>query len=108
MPRCVSKYFEGHTNYKLMVTSSWYQQRSMLPPYINIGIKPEEKDFEYSLLFSLEDLKVIEFTVITHEDEFTTSYHSVKINQECMKEIDKSYESTKSTTKTPLQNTGYF
>lgn len=93
LPICVSKYFKDHNDYKLLVTSSWYHQRSTLPPYINFRIIPEGKDFEYSLLFGLGNLKVIELQVLTHPNKNTTLYHKIEINNHCRKAISESYAS---------------
>jgi len=92
MPPCVSKYFENLESYNLRVTSSWYHQRSILPPYINFNVIPKNKDFSYSLLFGLEDLKVIEFQVITHPSKDVTAYHKVAITEHCIKSIGNSYQ----------------
>ena len=91
MPPCVSKYFADYDN--LEVTSSWYHTRSTLPPYINFKISPKGKDFEYSLLFGLDDLKPISFGVITHPHEQAIAFHQIEIGDRCTKEISSSYVS---------------
>lgn len=57
----VSNFFEEP--HRLWVSASWYHDSSTLPPYIVIHIQPNDKDFSYSLLFSLETLEPIEFSV---------------------------------------------
>lgn len=94
MPRCVSKYFAHHESHKLHVTSSWYHQRSILPPYINFKISPKGKDFEYSLMFELDTLEVIQFQVITHPNEKTTSFHKIDIDTRCSSSIESSFSQT--------------
>lgn len=88
MPPCVAKYFARPESYDLMVTSSWYHQRSTLPPYINFRVKPKNKDFEYELLFSMNDLKPISFQVVTRPDARSLNYHTVEIG-ECRAAMEK-------------------
>ncbi|WP_044615846.1 hypothetical protein [Gynuella sunshinyii] len=92
MPPCVFKYFQDHESYDLSVTSSWYHQRSSLPPYIQFKVSPKNKDFEYSLLFALKGLKVIDFEVITHPNKGVTSFHTIDIGERCKKSIERAYE----------------
>jgi len=98
MPVCVSKYFVNPDSYSLLVTSSWYHQRSNLPPYINFNISPKNKDFEYSLLFELDSLKVIKFQVITHPNSHVTAFHNIDIGAHCTKLINSSYVTTQQAT----------
>ena len=91
MPPCVSKYFEDHESYELRVTSSWYHNTSILPPYINFIIIPKGKSWEYRLVFELDDIKPIEFHVFIHKNERITSRHLIKIGEHCTKAIGRSY-----------------
>lgn len=91
MPPCVFKYFNDHDDYRLEVTGSWYHQRSILPPYISFNIFPKEKYFAYSLLFGLDDLRVIEFKVITLPSENVRYLHKIEIDELCAKSINDSY-----------------
>lgn len=90
-PACVSKYFPADKKYKIQITSSWYHDRSLLPPYIKIKIFPHGRNFEYGLLFELDTLKPIEFQVMTHDSEHSMSYHALKINERCQQSIESSY-----------------
>ncbi|MBL4623583.1 MAG: hypothetical protein JKY42_00305 [Flavobacteriales bacterium] len=94
MPICVSKYFANPDSYKMLVTSSWYHQRWKLPPYINFNIAPKGKDFEYSLLFELDNLMVIKFQVITKNNEQVKEFHKIDISEHCTKSIGSSYVTT--------------
>ncbi len=90
MPECVAKYFSSAVPYDLSISSSWYHNKSTLPPYINFNIKPKNKDFEFRLLFSLNDLSPIQFTIVTHTSQNELSYHPLEISKRCRIEISNS------------------
>jgi len=53
--------------YHLEITSSWYHERSILPPYLSIHIIPDGKDFSYEMLFNMDTLEIIKIEVVIHE-----------------------------------------
>jgi hypothetical protein len=87
MPECVAKYFSNSANYDLLISSSWYHNKSLLPPYINFKIKPKNKDYEFGLLFGLDDLSPIQFTVVTHASQTEFSSHPLELSKQCQTEI---------------------
>lgn len=89
MPPCVARYFLEPNSYKLSVTASWYHSRSVLPPYIGFRISPIEKDFEYNLLFNMEDLSPIEFSIITHPNDMIINHNELAIPEFCRSAIEK-------------------
>ncbi len=91
MPPCIFKYFSDRQSYDLKITSSWYHQRSTLPPYISFKVSPLSKDYEYKLLLSLQDLQPIKFEIITHESENSWIHHEIRIGEQCLKALEKSY-----------------
>ncbi len=91
LPPCLSKYFAFNDIYTLQVTSSWYHERSSLPPYINFKIQPKNKDHAYSILFGLDDLSVIEAQVITYPNKGTTAFHTIAFDKHCQKDINGAY-----------------
>lgn len=90
MPPCVSKYFKNPGSYKLFITSSWYHEHSTLPPYIQFRVSPNNKDFEFELLFNLNNLSPIHFTEVTHPNEKETNYNGLEISEVCKAEMEKS------------------
>ena len=91
MPVCISKYFSFSPDSTLKITSSWYHQRSILPPYINFKISPNDKDYAFSLLIGLDDLAVIEATVTTYFSKNSGAFHQIKIDERCQEAIKNSY-----------------
>ena len=94
-PACVKRYFPTSIDYKLLITSSWYHDKSLLLPYLNIQITPANRDYQYRLLFSLDGLKPISFTVDTKENESIMLSHTLQIEESCMKEIMSSTSDAK-------------
>ncbi len=58
--------------YDLEITSSWFHDPHILPPYLALHIHPKQKDYSYGVLFALDTLRVIEVTVVLHESKSTT------------------------------------
>lgn len=69
LPACIARFFDLPIGEEILVSGSWYHERSLLPPYISIrlpSIADSRGMFEgHSLLFSLETAGLIE--VSRHE-----------------------------------------
>ena len=59
----VKSFFEEEP-YEIQISSSWYHTRSSLPPYLQIRIIPEDKDYRYQLLFNMNTLEIIDIEVV--------------------------------------------
>lgn len=74
---------------QLQVTASWYHERSILPPYINIEVQHSQAEYGYftgfSLLFNLETLALIELKRMTAK-EASQHMDPIAIESMCTKE----------------------
>lgn len=99
-PPCISKYFEASGDHEIFITSSWYHNTEpfyfgdkLIPPiprYININLKPREESFSFSLLFNLDTLEPIEFSIETHVSKYKKFDHEILISDMCKKSIRES------------------
>jgi len=87
-PKCVSTYFKEHKNPKLLLTASWYHQKSPLPYYIHFQITDDSVDYGYNILIDLETLELI-YIHKTSSAENTTSDSGVDVGEECLTEYKK-------------------
>ena len=78
--------------HELSISASWYHQRSTLPPYLVLHIKPKKKDFSYSILFNMDTLDVIEVSVVLREAGGTIRYLPVALSDRQKEDIRKSIE----------------
>ncbi len=60
--------------YDLQVHSSWYHDHHILPPYLELEIRPKKKDYGFEILLELHTLRLIKATVVLHEGHGTTQY----------------------------------
>jgi len=51
--------FPEDGKYKVRFSTSWYHDLALLPPYLQIRIEPEGRQFHYELLLNMKDLSVI-------------------------------------------------
>lgn len=63
--------------YDLTFSASWYHGPSMLPPYLQIGITPKERDFRFEIVVDIQNLKLLEAEMIV--SLFPNSYQSIPI-----------------------------
>ena len=76
--------------YDLEVSSSWYHDPDILPPYLSLDIRPKKKNFSYQVLFALDTLRVIEVTVVLRESESTTRLLPVALSESQKKDMRES------------------
>jgi hypothetical protein len=93
-PACVLKYFPNDDQYDIKITSSWYHDLSILPPYLSISIQPRGKDYSFDLLFDMDTLKPIKFEIQIRQPNMT-SFHELVISDSCRKSIEESYTKIK-------------
>jgi len=74
---CISKYFPDDNQFDIKISSSWYHDLSIMPPYISILIQPKGKDYSFDLLFNMDTLKPFEIKIVTKESNKVTSWHKV-------------------------------
>lgn len=55
--------FEG-IPYDLTFSASWYHGPSTLPPYLQIGIAPRNRDFRFEILVNIQSLELLEAEMI--------------------------------------------
>lgn len=92
IPNCISQNLTD--DFTFTVSSSWYHDFSLLPPYINLNIVPADSDATYRLVFSLDDLSLLEFAtveVIKEGDYQTWQQKSVDLDQSCLDDLRNSY-----------------
>jgi len=53
----------------LFISSSWYHDQKLLPPYLNFHIKPKSRDYSYQFLFDLRTLELLKFSVLLQINE---------------------------------------
>lgn len=63
--------------YGLTFSASWYHGPSMLPPYLQIKIKPRERDFRFEILVDIQNLKILEAEMVV--SLAPNSYQSIPI-----------------------------
>lgn len=86
-PPCVSTYFPDNEKYKLFITSSWYHSSDLLPPYIVFHIRPQNRDYNYELVFELDTLKPYHFLIHAKKSNSVTAMHKIEINESCEESI---------------------
>ncbi|WP_419904929.1 hypothetical protein [Kiloniella sp.] len=91
MPDCIRQYFQSPENSELEISGSWYHEFDILPPYINLNILPNDKNYEYSFLFNLNNLTIIEVLIITRPDDRSFYRHTVKFKDLCRQDFDEYY-----------------
>lgn len=82
--------FPKNKKYDLDISSSWYHDKSLLPPYIVFHIKPLEKDFSYKILFNMDTLDVMKVTVVLKISSNSTRYMNVMLSKSQKKDIANS------------------
>mgnify|MGYP006143337367 CR=1 FL=1 len=87
-PKCISTYYKEYKNPKLLLTASWYHQKTSLPYYLNFQIKDSSISYGYRILIDLETLELI-YIHKTSSIETTTSDSRVDISKECLAEYKK-------------------
>lgn len=66
IPIEISRLYKFENDYNIRILSSWYHDRSLLPPYLTIEIKPEGRKYAYLAMLNLDNLSVIEVQVVTY------------------------------------------
>ena len=94
-PSCVLKYFPENKEYNLFITSSWYHDLSLMPPYLNISIFLKNKDYRFNLLFNMDTLMPYQFEIIIRDSDKTTYFHELKIDNSCLEDIKNSTKEIK-------------
>jgi len=86
-PPCVTTYFPNSEKYKLLITSSWYHSSELLPPYIVFHIRPQNRDYNYELVFELDTLKPYHFLIHAKKSNSVSAMNKIEINESCEKSI---------------------
>lgn len=81
--------------YDLEVSSSWYHERDILPPYLLLDIHPKKKDFRFQILFALETLSVIEVSVVLQESKTTKQELPIALSEDQKKQIRESIKNVR-------------
>jgi hypothetical protein len=81
--------------YDLRITASWDHGPELLPPYINLHIKPKGKDYSYKLLLNLRTLDLIEFSVVLKTSGSKTWPLPIALDDRTKKEIRESIRTFK-------------
>ena len=85
-PPCVKSFFPEPGTYKLVVWASWYHDISVMPPYVEFWIMPNEKKYRYELLFDLDTLAAIDFTKTIYDGN-SLKFEPIAIDSACKKSI---------------------
>jgi hypothetical protein len=67
--------------HKLQISSSWYHDRDILPPYIVFHIQPRGRDHEFAIMLALDTLRVIETNITLHKPHDTLQHLPVALDQ---------------------------
>jgi hypothetical protein len=67
--------------HKLEISSSWYHDRDLLPPYIVFHIQPRGRDHEFAIMLALDTLRVIEATITLHKPRDTLQHLPIALDQ---------------------------
>ena len=81
--------------YDLRVSSSWYHERDLLPPYILLDIHPKTKDYRFQVLLELDTLQLIKASIVLHNASGVTQYLSIALEDFQKKLIQESVETVR-------------
>ena len=90
----IKSLFPDGKPYDLSITSSWYHDRSILPPYISLDIRPQGKNVSHRILFNLDTLDVIEVSKVIR-DERTTQFLPIELSELQKQDIKRSISTVK-------------
>ena len=93
-PPCVAKYLSNERPLTLELTGSWYHDTTTLPPYLSLNLTPKGRAHTFRLLFDMESLEPLSFTIAIRDSEFVTAYHEVLITDGCRASIAAGRSST--------------
>lgn len=72
LPRFLKDAMAGKGGRDLKLTSSWYHTPQILPPYISIDIDRDGRDFSYSVLVDMVEVKILKIELRLKETELIT------------------------------------
>lgn len=81
--------------YDLEVSSSWYHERDLLPPYVLLDIHPKTKDYRFQLLLALDTLELIKASIVLNKTSGATQYLSLALEDSQKKLIQESIETVR-------------
>jgi len=64
----------------LLLSASWYHERSIPPPYLLMRILPTGRDFSYEILFDLDAVRIIKAELVLRESATTTRFVPVALS----------------------------
>ena len=78
--------------YEIFITASWYHERSILPPYICINLRPKGRTFKYTIMLNLDTLELLEVMLVYRinlEQYATVVRHELKLREHDINQIKR-------------------
>jgi hypothetical protein len=83
--------------YDLQILSSWYHDPAIMPPYLTLEIHPRKKDYTFEVVLALENLRLIQITIVLQVSASTTQRFDVELSETEKREIRESIKRVTST-----------
>ena len=85
IPECLWKNLNPQSAESLRITSSWYHDLEILPPYINFSVKEADSENRFELLLNLDTLEIIYHEKVVQTSETSWSHIEIPLNDSCLK-----------------------
>ncbi len=86
IPKCIWDLFGDVKPNDLQLSSSWYHDTKLLPPYLLVSIAEDNTKNRFRLLLNLETLKIIKFQKEKRVSSTSWQFINIEISQECSRQ----------------------